>query len=284
MVKFNFHTHTNYCDGSAKPQAYIDKAIELSFSAIGFSGHAPVPFSNEWSIKPEQLGNYCQEIKELKELYKNKIPIYLGLEIDFIPSITTRFELIKKQQQLDYHIGSVHFVKHPENKELWFIDGPEQGYIKGLSEIFKNEPQKAVETYYHQICEMVASEKPDVIGHFDKVKMHNKNRFFSEEESWYKRIIKETLKIISNSDSILEVNTRGIYKKKTDTLFPDISILEQCYMLKIPITLSSDAHKPEELMNYFSETIDILKCIGFKHLLMLNGNKWVKIEINKHQD
>ncbi len=279
MQYFNFHTHTTYCDGSETPNLYIEKAIELGFSAIGFSGHAPVPFINEWSIKPEKLNDYCEEIKKWKGVYNSKIPVYLGLEIDFIPEITTKFEVFKQEQQLDYHIGSVHLVKHPESKKLWFIDGPEQGYINGLENIFNNNPQKAVEAYYNQISEMVARERPDIIGHFDKVKMHNKNHFFSEEESWYKKIVKDTLKIISNTDCIMEVNTRGIYKKKTNKLFPDISILEQCYMLKIPITLSSDSHKPSELMNYFDETIDILKSVGFKYLHTLTLKGWGKVEI-----
>jgi len=280
MRWFNFHTHTNYCDGSANPQSYIEKAIEYNFSSLGFSGHAPLPFDNEWSIKPGKLNDYCKEVKELKEVYKNKIPVFLGLEIDYIPEITKNFEVYRKQQQLEYCIGSVHLVKPPGKKQLWFIDGPEQGYVDGIEKIFNNDPQKAVETYYNQIKEMVVKERPDIIGHFDKVKMYNKNRFFSEEESWYKKIVEETLKIISGTDCIIEVNTRGIYNRRTISLFPDISILEQCYLMKIPVTLSSDSHKPGELMNCFKETKDIIRSLGFKHLHTLTLKGWGKTEIN----
>ncbi len=279
MRWFNFHTHSNYCDGSDNPRLYVEKAITLDFSAIGFSGHSPLPFDNAWSIRPGKIEDYCNEINKLKLQFQDKIDIFLGLEIDYIPEITTRFDVFKQQQKLDYHIGSVHLVKNLENKLLWFIDGPEEGYINGLDKIFQNNPQKAVETYYRQIKEMVLIEKPDVIGHFDKVKMHNKDRFFSENETWYKKQISETLKVISKAESIIEINTRGIYKKKTETLFPDVSILEQCYMMDIPITLSSDSHKPEELNGYFNETIDIIKSIGFKHLYTLSLKGWKRIDI-----
>lgn len=279
MRWFNFHTHSNYCDGSDNPRLYVEKAIELDFSAIGFSGHSPLPFDNAWSIRPGKISEYCEEINGLKLQFQDKIDIFLGLEIDYIPEITTRFDVFKQQQQLDYHIGSVHLVKNLESKLLWFIDGPEEGYIQGLEKIFQNNPQKAVETYYLQIKEMVIKEKPDVIGHFDKVKMHNKDRFFSEKETWYQKQISETLKVISKSESIMEINTRGIYKKKTKALFPDVAILEQCYMMNIPITLSSDSHKPEELNYYFNETIDIIKSIGFKHLYTLSLNGWKRIDI-----
>ena len=103
--------------------------------------------------------------------------------------------------------------------------------------------------------------------------MHNKNRYFSEEEGWYKDLVWKTLKYISKeTDCIIEVNTRGLYKKRADTFFPSPEILEQVYHLNIPITLSSDAHVPDELDGYYFEAIDLLKDIGFKELVYFNGS------------
>jgi histidinol-phosphatase (PHP family) len=279
MNWFNFHTHSHYCDGSTAPYVYIENAIESGFISIGFSGHSPLPFKNEWSIKAEKLNEYSNEIRELKSMYKDKIAVYLGLEMDYIPGISENFQQMRNQQRLEYIIGSVHLVRNPEKKELWFIDGPEKGYMDGLEDVFGNDPKMAVESYYRQIVEMVRKEKPDVIGHFDKVKMHNKDRFFLETDPWYQTTIKETLKQVAASGCIIEVNTRGIYSKKTKTLFPDIPVLELCYSLKIPLTLSSDAHKPGELMNYFSEATDIIKSIGYKQLHTLTQNGWKEVNI-----
>ena len=44
--------------------------------------------------------------------------------------------------------------------------------------------------------------------------------------------------------------------------------------LKIPITLSSDAHQPEELDGYYKETMDLLKDIGFKELACISSEGW----------
>ncbi|MFC2111450.1 histidinol-phosphatase, partial [Bacteroidota bacterium] len=117
-------------------------------------------------------------------------------------------------------------------------------------------------------------QKPDIIAHFDKVKMHNKNRFFSEDEDWYIGLVDKTLEIIKQTNTIVEVNTRGIYKGKCDSLFPSIDILKKCFKLKIPIIISSDAHKPEEISSYFPETIEIIKGIGFQELKMFKNNSW----------
>jgi histidinol-phosphatase (PHP family) len=67
---------------------------------------------------------------------------------------------------------------------------------------------------------------------------------------------------------VIEVNTRGIYKKRSEALFPGKEILKKIRNLKIPITLSSDAHKPSELSLYFPEAKKILASIGFKTLVL----------------
>ena len=163
-----------------------------------------------------------------------------------------------------------------ENQEgLWFIDGPiQEKYDEGLKTVFNGHARKGVEAYYNQLLEMIATQKPDIIAHLDKIKMHNKERFFSIEEQWYKDLVWKTLKYIANeTNCIVEVNTRGLYKKRCDTFFPGPDILEQIFHLNIPITLSSDAHKPDELNEYYGEAITLLKDIGFKEILYYKGKE-----------
>lgn len=45
-------------------------------------------------------------------------------------------------------------------------------------------------------------------------------------------------------------------------------------LLKIPITISSDAHHPEDLINQFPETAKLLTEIGFKKIGILLDGKW----------
>ena len=67
---------------------------------------------------------------------------------------------------------------------------------------------------------MVETECPDVVGHLDKIKMQNVNgKFFKEEEKWYQEAVIKTLKTIAEKGVIVEVNTRGVYKKATADLF-----------------------------------------------------------------
>lgn len=281
MNLFNLHTHSNFCDGKAEPEEYILKAIELGFHTLGFSSHAPVPFENNFSLKEERFDEYISTIRALKDKYSENINIFLSLEIDYIPGITKDFEKFVRKGNLDYTIGGVHLVRNKEKQGLWFIDGPRQEtYDNGLTKFFNGNIRKGVETYYHQLQEMIVTQKPDIIAHIDKIKMHNKDRYFSEDEKWYQDLVWKTLKYIAGeTNCIVEVNTRGIYKKRSDSLFPGLQILEQILHLKIPVTLSSDAHKPDELNSYFDETIYLLKDIGFNELLCFSKDGWVKQNI-----
>jgi histidinol-phosphatase (PHP family) len=278
MLRFNYHTHTRYCDGKNDPEDYVREAIRLEMHSLGFSAHSPLPFDTPFALKQEELDDYCRHILSLRSRFADQIQIYLALELDYIPGISDDFNRFRDSYPLDYTIGSVHLVKPDDREGLWFIDGPlSLTYDSGLSALFDNDIRKAVTTYYYCVNQMIAIQKPDIIGHLDKIKMHNKGRFFSEDEDWYIRLVEETLDVIAQTGGIVEVNTRGIYKKRSDSLYPGPWILEKMKKLGIPVTISTDAHRPDELVSYFEETANLLKQIGYRTLWYLNDNKWEEL-------
>jgi len=273
---FNLHNHSHYCDGSAAPEQYVKAAIDKGFHTLGFSSHAPVPFDNKFAINDEgKLLEYAAEIRQLKEKYKDSLKIFLSIEVDYIPGITQDFSYFKNLVKLDYTIGGVHLVKNEDKHGLWFIDGPLQAtYDKGLRDVFDGDIKKGITNYWEQIRKMITTQNPDIIAHLDKIKMHNKNRFFTEDEPWYVDELDRTLELISRTKCIVEVNTRGVYKGRSDELFPGKAALNKIYEMGIPITLNSDAHKPEELSAYFEKARQILKEIGFRNLKLYTANGW----------
>jgi histidinol-phosphatase (PHP family) len=104
--------------------------------------------------------------------------------------------------------------------------------------------------------------------------MHNRGRFFSDKDKWYRDLVDETVELIKNNDVIAEVNTRGLYKKRSASLFPDGYALKRVKEMDIPILLSSDAHQPHELNMLFDSTADYLAKMGFGEVMMLNDGKW----------
>lgn len=304
MIKGNLHTHTRFSDGNSSPQDYVEAAEKLGFGVLGFSDHSPVPFPNTFAIPEGGLPAYVGSIGDLRTppylplKGRNKSPsvlvpgtredvgenpsieILLGLEYDYIPGLTAPLSRLRAEYPFDYIIGSVHLVRDTHPELLWFIDGPQiKTYDKGLRDVFGGDSRKAVTTYWRQIQEMVTGEKPDIIGHLDKVKMHNQGRYFREEDPWYLELVDETLTLIKQQDAVVEVNTRGVYKKRSDSLFPGVEILKKIHSLEIPVTVASDAHQPGELSLGFTEAFRRLKEIGFRSAWLMNSEGWTETGI-----
>jgi len=239
---------------------------------LGFSSHAPVPFQNTFAMAEEKLPEYVQEIDNLQRT--TKVVLLKSLECDYIPGITTEFAERQINNGLDYIIGGVHQVRQPNGDGLWFIDGSKQEtYDNGLRDLFDMDVRKAVTAFWEQTFEMLETQKMDIIAHFDKIKMHNRNRFFTEDEEWYKILADKAIQLIKQRDVIIEVNTRGLYKKRSDSFYPSTELLMKARKADIPVIVSSDAHKAEELVLFVPEALDELQRCGFDHTAYFDVEK-----------
>ena len=249
MQEFNLHTHSIYSDGKSTPQEHVEEAIRQGLVKLGFSEHSPLPFDNTFSVKGERMPEYIAEIDALKEEFKDKIEILCGLEADYIPGVSETFAVTKERYHLDYLIGGVHLVGHSANpEELWFIDGPKwEIYDEGLQKFFSGDIRKGVRAFFDQTNQMIEHEEFDIIAHFDKIKMHNRDRYFHEDEDWYRKLALETLDLIHQKGLVMEINTRGIYKKRYNGFYPSPWLMAEAHRMGVPMIVSSDAHHYSEL-------------------------------------
>ncbi|HOX82652.1 MAG TPA: histidinol-phosphatase [Chryseolinea sp.] len=275
----NFHTHSNYCDGKGELTDYVLEAKAKNMISLGFSSHAPIPFPCKWCMKTDDLLQYLLAVDQLKAKHK-EIDLYKSLEIDFIPNVTSPSDFANR---LDYTIGSVHFVEKLPDGTFWEIDGLHTLFLEGYEKIFHSNIKEVISRYFELTRMMVASSSPTIIGHIDKIKIQNiDGKFFNENDQWYQDEVIKTLDVIQQYGSIIEVNTRGLYQKKSTTPYPSPWMLEHIDKRNIPITLSSDAHHPSDLTNQFSETASLLSKIGFRSLTILHEGKWKPYSFNAH--
>ena len=103
MLRANYHTHTDMCDGSNTAEEMVQQAISLGFEHLGFSGHMDPDIHMD-------IQSYCREIRRLQNKYKDQIDILMGVELDtlFDPSLVPEAE---------YIIGSTHMNDIPCNRE-----------------------------------------------------------------------------------------------------------------------------------------------------------------------
>jgi histidinol-phosphatase (PHP family) len=277
-MKCNYHTHCTYCDGKEPIEAFVKRANEIELSHLGFSSHAPVPGENDFAIKEERIPEYTQEVHSFQEQSKTKLLV--ALECDFIPGMTKPFDHFRHNYKLDYIIGGVHLVRPENEDQLWFIDGSKREiYDDGLDRLFNHNVEKAVTRFWEQSFQMLEEEHFDIIAHMDKIKMHNQHRFFTEQEPWYIALVDHALDLIRKHNVIIEINTRGLYKKRCDNFYPSDYILSQARKMHLPFVVSSDAHKSEELNLYYQEALDKLKSFGIDQLVYYNHNNWHEYSI-----
>lgn len=277
----NYHGHLHYCDGKETADAYAEAALSAGMLACGFSSHAPLPYPISWTMPQESLTAYAEEIEASKAKYAAKLEIYRGLEVDYVPGQAGPSHQRLKDARLDYTIGSVHLVDFFADGRPWEIDGPHRHFLDGLNQIFHRDIQAAVERYFALTRKMIEEDPPDVIGHLDKIKMQNEDgTLFSDQAVWYQEAVEATLQLIARKGLIVEVNTRGIYKKKTTETYPSPAILGRMKALDIPIMINSDAHHPRELDACFEETASLLLQIGYTHCRVLLGGKWQDLPLS----
>ena len=116
----NYHTHTYRC-GHALPnpdEDYVLKAIELGYKNLGFSDHAPfkdIIHPGMRMIFQNDFKDYRDSILHLKEKYKDKINIFLGLEIEYMPRYENYYKELLNDYKLDYLIVGQHLT-YDENR------------------------------------------------------------------------------------------------------------------------------------------------------------------------
>lgn len=270
--------HSHYCDGKGPVSEYVDRAAELQMPSVGMSSHAPLPFPSSWCMKPDRFEHYCQTLQLFKA--SASIQLYSGLEVDYIPDVISPSDFSKS---LDYTIGSIHFVDQLPDGTHWEIDGLHTLFLEGYEKIFRKDIRAVMERYFELTREMIHKACPTIIGHLDKIKIQNSgNCFFDEKDNWYQQAIKRTIDVIADSGAIIEVNTRGIYQRKSIETYPGARALEYIHARNIPVTLSSDAHHPDDLANQFQETATMLHAIGFRELSVLHDGQWQSYPFDEH--
>lgn len=270
----NIHTHSRWCDGKSSPDELAARAEALGMVSLGFASHGPLPFPCKWCIQPGAFDDYLTEINQLKKTAG--LPVYAGLEVDYIPGLIGPADL---EHRLDFTIGSIHFVDG-EGDYRWEADTNVTMFKEGLTRVFNGDVKKAVIRYFTLMREMLSTSTPDVLGHMDRIKMHNTQEFFfNESEKWYRNEVADTIDLAREKGVIIEVNTRGLYKKRSLESYPGQFGLSRIAELKIPVMLASDAHHQDDLILFFPEVATQLREAGIRNIVQLTASGWREVPL-----
>lgn len=239
--------------------------IEKGFSWVGITEHAPglseellYPDQREAGFTPEFLlerfGRYMRECRRLQTKYKDRLKIYAAMEIEtytgyeeFVPYLVETFSP-------DYLVGSVHFVndlnfdysQEMYNQVARSVGGIEQMYLD----------------YFDLQYDMLKRFKPAVVGHFDLVRIFDRNYRDRLELPEIAEKVKRNLQLIRDLELIMDFNLRALYKGAEEPYIAE-PILKAARDYGISVVPGDDSHSISTVGNFIEEGITILRQTGF---------------------
>ena len=265
-VLSNLHTHTSFCDGKDSPEEIVKAAIALGMEAIGFSGHSYTPIDTSYCMTLDGTVQYRAEIDRLKSVYKDRIRILCGLELD-------RFGA-PPDTVYDYLIGSVHYV--PFDGEYCVVDMGEDVLTDAVNRHCDGDFYRFISAYYETVAEVADTTGCDIVGHVDLITKYNEGgRLFDENDPRYLRAATDALDVLIKKDVIFEINTGAIARgyRKTPYLAP--FMIKEIARLGGGVVISSDCHNKELLTYGFDDAVEYVRSCGVNELLLFDGKQFI---------
>jgi histidinol-phosphatase (PHP family) len=236
---YNFHSHTQFCDGRATMREFAAAAIAAGFKHYGFSPHSPIPVESSCNMQRESVRDYIAEVDEIKDS-SCTTRFYASMEIDYLDANWGPAIDYFQYLPLDYRIGSVHFIKN-QSGEYVDIDGRYENFAEKMREKFNNDLRYVVETFYAQSIEMVRAGGFDLMGHFDKIGQNASYHCAGvEQEPWYEECVQALISEIAKVHVTVEINTKALAQH--GRIFPNERYLAELQKLGVPMVVNSDAH------------------------------------------
>ena len=265
MYKSDSHLHSNFStDSTEKLENIIERAIELGLDEIVITDHMDYADTEEEDCFVFNIEDYLKTLKELREKYKDKINLKIGMELGVQPHLYKRYEPILKSDEYDFLIGSSHA-----------IDGIDASFSR-LYQKFENKDELH-RRYFETILEnLEIYEGINTYGHLDYIRRYGGAFFPNHKEvdlELHKELIDKILKKLIEKNIGLEINTSGIRYQVGD-FHPCTEILKRYRELggKI-ITIGSDAHKALDVGKDIENAKKHLKSLGFTHYCTFTKKK-----------
>ncbi len=232
-------------------ERYVERARSRAVEEIAFTEHvhrfaeAREWHSNEWWQKEatESVDAYCEALGTAKDA---GLPVLIA----FLES-----------RPFDIVLGAVHWVgelaiDHP--------DYPMWDHHDGL------------EVWHAYLRELVAAAESglfDVLAHPDLPKV-----FGHELPAEAEAELVGAVAAIAATGIAIECSSAGLRKKPRE-LYPEPGLLAGFQAAGVPVTLSSDAHRPEDVASDYPTTVAALRGAGYDTITRFSGREAAQVPL-----
>jgi histidinol-phosphatase (PHP family) len=259
----DYHVHTARCGhAGGETRAYVERALELGLSEIAFTDHVPLYFlpgddpAPTLAMTRSELPGYVEEVLALREEYRGRIDVLLGLEADYAEGHEAALAEVLAPYDWDVVLGSVHWVAGD------WIDAP------GSAARHESEGSDFLWREYFRLMEKAcATGLFDVLTHFDLPKKfgHRRPAPVAAAEA-------VAVEAVGAAGLAVEISSAGL-RKPIGEVYPGPSLLGRLAAAGVPVVLSSDAHAPAEVAWGRSAVLDAARAAGIREHLSFRRRK-----------
>ena len=224
----NYHTHTWRCrHAEGREIAYVESGLKAGLEILGFSDHSPYIFPEghrSWfRMDLRQLGDYVRTVLDLRKMYRGRLEIPLGLELEYYPELLPRLLPVLRDYPFDYVILGQHFVANEVNAH----------YSGNLT-----RDKHILEQYTNQTIDAMQTGMFTYFAHPDLIHYEGDEKFRKDQA---RRICREA----KSCGIPLEINLLGIREGKH---YPWPGFWEMAAEEGCDVILGRDAHEPHALL------------------------------------
>ena len=189
----------------------------------------------------DDLDAYCEFVRTT--------PLRLGIEVDFVPGAEDRTASLLEERDLDYVIGSIHFL------------GDRAVDMEGEYDIWQADfdADSIWRRYFELLGEAARSGLFDILAHPDLVKKWGAGRPQPERDPRF--YYEPAVEAIAESGIAVEVSTAGL-RKPVGEIYPAPDFAGMCHEAGAVFTLSSDAHVPGEIGYAYDRAVEAMRDWG----------------------
>lgn len=237
----DWHVHTTNCDGKSRAEETVLAAIERGVKILGFSGHGYTAHDGRYCMSLESTEKYIEEINRLREKYKDKIEIKLGVEQDF---------LSEDSSWAEYRIGSVHYMDFGD--EYIDVDGGNEGLLYAAKEYCGGDIIAVCEKYFGIVGNVVEKTHCDIIGHFDLITKYNeRERIIDTENPRYIAAWQAAADKLIPAGVPFEINLGAIFRGMRTMPYPSAEQIKYIASHGGKFILTSDSHSADTVARDF---------------------------------
>lgn len=234
-------------------EQYVAAAARNAVAEIAFTEHDyrfaatagwhPSPFWNA-----EATADIDAYVDAVTGAQADGLPVLLGIEADWVPDQVDAMRALLARYPFDIVLGSVHWVDDVS------IDDP------GSPPIGVHDAEEIWSRYLDALIAAAGSGLFDVLAHPDLPKV-----FGDRMPEVCRPRLDALVDAVAAAGVAIECSTAG-FRKPVRELYPEVGLLARFREAGVPVTLSSDAHRPEDVAAGYSTAVAALRSAGYTTL------------------